>query len=196
MSRPRVILTGLHLFALGAWAGMLMLVGAAAAIAFPTMKRLDPQLPEFSQYNEDHWMIAAGSVMNRVFQLADWVALGLATLALVSLVLIFAGRQSAPRLRRTVHGIVLLVAMTLLLIESFVLAPRMRSTLEEFLDAARAGDIATANLARDEFRADHPMASRLMMAQFSAVMLSFAAGAWCLLPSCGVVRGTEQEDAS
>ena len=58
MPRCAAAAEGLHLAALGAWLGAIVVSGAAAAIIFPTMRSLDPRMPEFGSYQGPHWMIA------------------------------------------------------------------------------------------------------------------------------------------
>ena len=66
-SRP--FASRLVLAAIALWLGVLLVSGLTAAVAFPTMKPLAPQLPDYAAVS-DHWKITAGAIANRVFTVA------------------------------------------------------------------------------------------------------------------------------
>ena len=63
----------IHTLALCLWLAALILGGASAAVVFPTMKSVNPMLPDFPGFEADHWKIAAGMVQQRIFFVSDTV---------------------------------------------------------------------------------------------------------------------------
>ena len=93
-----------HLAALGVWFGALVTVSATAALAFPTMKRLQPALPGFRIDLADHPQIAAGHVMNPAF-------MGVMVGGAVCSLLVALGWPSFGAWRRGLCGILMLLAV-------------------------------------------------------------------------------------
>lgn len=155
---------------LGIWLGALLAVGAAAAIAFPTMKKLNPSLPEFSAVDE-HWSIAAGSIFQPMFVGVLIIAVGLGVLATsIGVVSV----RHASKGRRLLLN-VLLVASALTAVAGLVVARDMRANWLTFLDAAKAGDTGVATMARASFDQSHPLASTLLKGQAAMVFITLAA---------------------
>lgn len=174
----RRLLESLHLAAVSLWLGALVLAGATAAIAFPTMSRLDPRLPEFAAYPGPHHRIAAGQVMQRVFLVTDLVQVGAVFVAGVALsVLILRGHVALTRPMTVVRAALLLGVLGLLGYKLFVLDPRMSLSLRAFWSAAAEGRLEDAEAARRAFDADHPRAS---------AVLSVLAGGVLALIVCGI----------
>lgn len=155
---------------LGVWLGALLAVGAGAAIAFPTMKRLDPSLPGFDGVDE-HWKLAAGSIFQPMFIGALVVAIGAGVLASVLTILCV---RHTSRARRLTLNILVLTA-TLSAAASLVVARGMRSDWLTFLDAVRAGDRAAASTARQAFDRRHPLSSNLLKSQAVIVLVTLIA---------------------
>lgn len=162
----------LHAAAAGIWIGSVAMVGTLAAIAFPTMKKLDPTVPEFAAVG-DHWKIAAGSVANKMFVVVDSVSLAcclvcLATLGLSLSIRVKLGRpRSALWIFRT---LAMTIAAGCLAYQLFILAPRMAENIHTFWDAARAGEVAKAATAQAAFDADHPTASNVIFIMFAGAL--------------------------
>ncbi len=160
---------------LGLWAGALGLSAATAAIAFPEMKSLEPQLGAYSAYDGEHWVLAAGHVAAGVFGISRLVELGCLGLASVLLVAIaLRGRMGrsamAPRLA------LLLALVALMGYRVGVLGARMDATLDEYWASAEAGDTETAAAARARFDADHGTATTTMAATLVLVLGSLGGG--------------------
>lgn len=167
----------LHAAAAGIWIGGVGMVGTLAAIAFPTIKKLNPTVPEFAAVG-DHWKIAAGSVANKMFVVADSVSLVcclvcLATLGLGLSIRVKRGREHARSALWIFRTLAMTVAAGCLAYQLFILGPRMSENVHVFWDAARAGEVAKANAAQAAFDADHPIASNIIVSMFAA--------AWALL---------------
>lgn len=148
---------------LSAWVGALGMTAVAAATIFPTMERLAPSLPDYARYGGEHWPIAAGVPMQRIFAIFDGVQLvccvASAGLAVAPVLRRGAGRVDPFLVARAfVVGLAFLgVAYYLLL-----LTPQMITDLRLYWEAARAGDTAGAESFRAAFEARHPTANRVL----------------------------------
>ncbi len=152
--------TTLHLAAAGFWLAAILFVGLAAALAFPVMKDLNPTLPGFSGYPDDHWIIAAGYVTNPLFGVLRVVQL--ACLAVCGVTFLLTVRKTKGRVLSGVRAILLVLTLGAVIFDIAVLSPRMQGELAAFRDAAQAGDVALANAHRSAFDADHPLGRRLL----------------------------------
>lgn len=181
MPRGRAICQGVHLASVSLWLGATVMTGVAAAIAFPTMKGLDPALPDFAAYPTDHWMIAAGAVMNKVFAVLDYASVALAVVAAQALVIAAMPcglRLSAPS--SIVRLLALAVAVGALGYSLFMLRPEMNAHLLEFHSHAMAGRLAEADAARSAFDALHPPASNALGVIAIALVVLVFMGIWSL----------------
>ncbi|MGP1347051.1 MAG: hypothetical protein ACTS3F_10350 [Phycisphaerales bacterium] len=174
-----------HIAALGVWLGALVLTGIAAAITFPTLRILDPHLPNYAEYPEDHWAIAGGAIMNRVFIASDWIALACAIIAAAGGAAALAPRLTRQPLRHTLFRPLAIlraaatIAALLITLASFaLLRPTMNEDLRLFHHAARSGDIAAADAARARFDEAHPRASMILSAQAGLVLIALTLGAY------------------
>lgn len=176
MRRVPAILETAHVTALGVWAGAVVMSGATAAVIFPQMRELDPTLEAFAATPGEHWVIAAGWVMARVFWVMDAVQLGCAGVAALTLI--------ALVWMRGVFGIrfvllrVLLVgaAVATLLWYLMAVAQPMSTDLAGYWEAAKAGEAERAATLRASFDARHPVASRALGALGVLALVSAVAG--------------------
>jgi hypothetical protein len=172
--RPRTAaLESLHTAALGLWLGVLILAGAAAAILFPTMHSLDPTLREYPAYTGPHWSLAAGTVANRIFNIAGIIEVACAAVFLATLAALLVTRSLtrwAAILRTLITG-VLAAAWVLRTIPS----ARIAAELVAYDHAAHAGDNALAEQHRAVIAAIHPFATNLMAATAILLILALAA---------------------
>lgn len=179
MSRGRAVSETVHLTALGVWLGSVLMAGAAAAVIFPTVKALNPQLPDYAGYTGEHWLIAAGQPAARIFLIADGVQMVCATLCIVTMgVLLFLSRIPLRRPSAVVRVCALAAAVCILGFQSVYLRPRMDLNMRGHWEAAIQGNNAEAAKFKQIFDADHPLASRLMGANALAVFVALVAGAW------------------
>jgi hypothetical protein len=168
-----------HMAALGVWLGAMVVIGVAAAIAFPTMRGLAPELPAFAGYPKDHWAIAAGHLMNRLFVVGDWLGLVLGLVAFGAIVgALLAGARRLATPLGVLRSVATVLAMLIAVASLVLMRPGMNADLDEFWGAARAGEVARADAARARFDAMHPKASLVLSAQagivFVALLLSAA----------------------
>ncbi|MBL8747250.1 MAG: hypothetical protein JNK58_12955 [Phycisphaerae bacterium] len=153
------IAEGVHIASLGLWIGTLVMAGLTAAIAFPTMKRLDPSLPGFpAAAAGDHWSIAAGHIANPVLTVGVCTQAVLAVLAIVTLFRAAGARGWQTYARR---ACVVLASVLAMLLFALVVG-KMRPAIAEYWHAAQAGDAAAARERKAHFDAMHPSSSRLM----------------------------------
>lgn len=186
IERPRAPLSGVraaleaaHAAALGVWVGALVMTGAAAAVAFPTMRAMSPSLPEFASYPEDHWMIAAGRVMARVFFISDMAQLICASLAALSLAALWASGSISRRRAAQVIRAALLAALLLSLAQYLLFPARqMAQDLHSFWTAAAAGDIEQADEHRAAFDSMHGAASMRLALHSVGALATLLVGAW------------------
>ncbi len=185
--RPRTLRT-IQAGMLGVALGVLVMTGAAAAIAFPTMKALQPSLPEFASYPSDHHRIAAGQVMARVFRVAEAALAATLVVAIIAftLDLVRASRQATvlERRVRAARGVLYVGMLAIMGFKFGVLNPRMNAELGAFWSDARAGNVQAADAHRAAFDADHPTASKLLYAQAVLVALALLV---CVAPVGGDV---------
>lgn len=182
----RTICELVHLSALGIAAGAMAMTGAAAAIAFPTMKSLAPVLPAFKVDEAQHWSIAAGSVMNRVFGVADVIVLGAAIAAALTLIVVaFIARRSIASMTGVLRCVALVTMCGAVGFGWFGLRPRMQGNLEAYWSAAREGRVEDAAKFKAAFDADHPRASMLLSMQFVLSVTALGFGGWSALGARG-----------
>jgi hypothetical protein len=176
-----------HLGALGIWAGFLGATAAFAASAFPIMKQLDPMLPAYARYPQDHWKIAAGSVVQRGFLINDIVQFVCAVLAVGTMGCLIA-LFGLPRRRAStiVRACSLGVAMACAAGSIIIVSPQLNAAIRLKWAAAAAGDLAAAARHGQAVDILHPISSKLLGATLVFVLLAFFAGLW------GTCRGREQ----
>lgn len=182
----RTFSTTLHLMSLGVWAGAVLISGATAAVAFPTLKSLGvrlEKLPEAMQA-ESAFRLAAGAVAQRVFLIADMLSFACAVIAGVTLLgLMLAGALPRSRPATYVRGIAYGVGLASLAALLFVVTPRIITASKEHMRAALAGDIAAAERARAASADLHPIATNLMVAEVLGVLIALSLGAWAAAKS-------------
>lgn len=161
-------------------AGALGMTGAAAAIAFPTMRDLAPSLGAYPMYPGTHWTLAAGEVMRRVFTVSDIVMLVAGVLGGVAITVAFALRRGAERATIWQWARVLLAIAIIGIIayQALLLRPAMNDELHAHLAAAAIGDAATADFHRENFSAMHPTASRTLGTTFALSLAACLLGVW------------------
>jgi hypothetical protein len=201
-------LEALHMLTAILWFTALVGAGLGAAVVFPALKPLNPQLPDFAAYTGEHWRIAAGHVGNRLFAISDAFQLAcpiVCTLLLVPAVLGSRADGDGSRAKLGVLGIarllLLAIAVVLGLYQSLILGPHMRETIEAFWAAARAGNMEAAAPLQSAFDADHPKARFVMESSALAVLGVIVTGLWkradCGLQTADSTTKTvnsEQED--
>lgn len=183
MPRLATPLLVLHILALSLWLGCVVTAGLAAAIVFPTMKALDPHLPQYAGYTGDHWMLAAGRIADRVFDATDTAQVGAAVVATLTGVGLLLARVVRARSRSALAWLIALAgALCVLAYTLTILRPRMTTNLIAYWDAASRADNPAAEAARAAFSAEHPLASNLMVATALLVLLALT----LIVPAAGI----------
>ncbi|GJQ29781.1 MAG: hypothetical protein HBSAPP03_16650 [Phycisphaerae bacterium] len=162
MPRFRAFCDALCLASFALWLGVVIMSGIVAAVAFPTMKSLNPSLPDFAAYPGEHWTIAAGHVARRVFDLGAMLQAGCAAIACVTLTGSALGDPRRPRRIPFARAIALLLAVGILGYWRLSLTPTMDADLDAFWAAARAGNTESADAHKAAFNAAHPVAARTL----------------------------------
>jgi len=188
------LVEAVHVTALGVWLGALVMAGITAAIVFPTMRALEPDLPNYAGYKGSHADLAAGMVQNKVFFAADVIQFGAGLLSLATIIglIAFLGLP----LRRISTGVRLVGLGAALGLASFwlmVLAPRMQTETQAYWRAAEAGDTAAAQTHRAAFEEDHPVAANIMTATALSVLVALGGGAFS---AAGGRREAESSEAA
>ena len=147
--------------AAAAWLMELLMSGAMAAVIFPTMKSLNPVIPGFEKMPQDHWALAAGSVMRIIFLIGDCLQCVLAAVSCVAAVMVIRGYQLRG-VRAALLGVPLVVGVVAAVLSAVWLSPRMRSEMDDAIAAARAGKAEEAQAARARFTAMHPTSEALL----------------------------------
>ncbi len=163
-----------------AWVSALVTAGISAAMAFPTMHEFAVEVPKFRALDaSEHWSIAAGLLMERIFTLTDMIQLVAALLVIVGLVGSLAlGSRRRQRISGVLRALCVLGAAGLLAYRILVLAPSMNASLHSYWNAAEAGKIDVAMRHRADFQAAHPTASRIYGVMFAMLIAGAAITAW------------------
>lgn len=179
MSRARAVAETVHLTALGLWTGCVIMTGVAAAIIFPSIKELRPQLPDYAGYTGEHWLVTAGHPASRIFFASDAAQFTFACLAIVTMcVLLFVVKIPLRRPAAVVRLLALVVALGAFGYYFLVLAPRMQLNLRGFWEAAIQGNNTEAMKFKAIFDGDHPVSRTLMAVIAGSVLASFISGVW------------------
>jgi len=157
--KKHVIFEEIHTVALSLLIGVVVMSGIFAAVLFPTMKRMDPLLPEFSTYTGEHWRVAAGRIASLVFLISSWIQGSLFACSLAALFL----APLAARVSRMRLATVAVTAMLLLVVIGVIFLP-LQQMLHVYWDFAKQGDIERAATTQIRFDALHKFATPSMLA--------------------------------
>lgn len=167
-----------HLASLGIWTGALVGAGIAAAVTFPTVRDVDPNLPAYAEYAGPHWMLAAGKVASKVFLLTDFVQFGCAFLAIAGFALAMVSGKPPRSWLLFARALFMGLAFLAVAYHLLILMPGMQHDLRQYWDAALQGDTETAERFRQAFADRHPAASRSIGMTAIATLLTLATGLW------------------
>lgn len=183
-----------HLTALAVWLGGLVMTGVAVAIIFATTKELDPRLPAYAGFEGEHWRLAGGQIAARIFLATDIIQFGAVLLAGITFALgtLLFG-VPMRRLSTFLRAALLLGLICVLSYQFFLLAPEMNANLRQYWSAAMSGDTAAAEGFREAFDRDHPLATRLLVANTIQVLALLVIGVWTLSGDDGSSTGNGSE---
>jgi hypothetical protein len=167
----------LHVAALAFWLGAVVMTGVAAAVIFPTVRGLDPALPEYAGYQGEHWMLLAGKVANNVFIGAAIVQVICACLVVASMIGLTVWER-IPRWVIAARWVSVVLVLACLGFNMVVLRPRMSRNLAAYWQHAAAGHNEEANAFRTAFDADHPTATRTFGVTAAMLFLSIGIAGW------------------
>ncbi len=194
MNQGRRFCETIHITALALWLGGLVMTGVTAAVVFPTMREMDPALPQYAAFTGEHWRLAAGRVAARVFFIFDvmqFVAVLIAGVSFGVAILVYG--LPMRRFSTFARGGTLIVLLALLSYQFLVLGPEMNTNMNNYWIAALEGDNGAAERFRQAFEQDHPTATRLMVANTVLVLFSLLAAVWSITDH-GEPGGTTLEE--
>lgn len=159
--KTRRLMSMLCMLSMTLWLTCVVTTGISAATAFTVLPKLNPFIPEYEAYEAiHHGRLLAGLTVEPVFRLTDLAQLILAP-ATVLLVLIQNALLKPPTFLRWINLGTVLIAITLVLCRWIVIDPPMDRHLETYRDAARMGDLKTANAEQEAFNGWHRIAEPL-----------------------------------
>jgi hypothetical protein len=172
------------------WLGSLIVAGAAAAIIFPTMKRLKPSLPDYASYSGEHWSLAGGQIAARIFWLADVIQVACLVIAGLSFgaAIVWFGTPMRSRLTM-LRATLLLLALAVAGYRLGLLEPGLTDALRGYWAAALAGDNEAAARLKQVFDDAHPMQTRLMSGTAALLVCLIAGGIGSIVREPGRERG-------
>ena len=170
----------IHLVALSIWLGSVAMSGVVAAIVFPLMRKLEPTLASYPDYEGDHAMLAGGRVASSVFLAVDTIQFVCATLALCTLAVMIVTGYSINTIARLLRIMVLCATLALLSYHLFLFMPEQMLSLRGYWDFAALGDTGQADVFKDKFLASHSAASRLLGTLTIAVLINIVLSGWTL----------------
>lgn len=164
---------------LGIWIGALLLAATAAAIIFPTVKALDPELYTFAKYTGEHWRITAGIPAQKIFFSADIVQLICAALACAGMIVLIVTRAVEPWNHRVTSGMIRSIPLTIVMmlfgVHLFFISPSMSSNWVQFLAHAKAGEMELATPFQEKFASMHPVSTKILGSLLVALLITLLA---------------------
>ncbi|MCA9295978.1 MAG: hypothetical protein KC983_05660 [Phycisphaerales bacterium] len=159
-------LSAIHALALTIWSATLISAAIAAMNVFPTMKVMAIDAERFDALPRDeHGLIVAGVVMERIFATIDIVQMAIAPIAVLTGIIVFYRSRACPRpWSARLHVVAIVLAGVLLAGHLTMLAPTMNRELHAFWSSAEAGDVEDAREHRAAFDELHPFADTLLRA--------------------------------
>jgi hypothetical protein len=189
MRRWRPFLEAIHLTAAGVCTGAILMAGVTAAILFPAVKKMDPQLPAYSAYTGEHWRIVGGHIGEPMFLAVDLVQFVCLLLTFGTLTAIaFSRDESTRRISFAVRSLALLVAFVTFCWRFFVVTPPLNETLQAYWKAAQAGNNDQAGVYQAAFDAGHGTSSTLMQITLAAMLVATFAGIWNAVAGASAAR--------
>jgi hypothetical protein len=173
-----------HWAALALWIAAIVAAGVAAIGVFGTLADVRLTVHEYAAFPNDanqHGMLAAGRIMERVFFLVDVLQFIAAPLLLASASLELVLRLPWSRGRAGVARLVCMAtAVATLTYQAVVVSPTMNRELRSYWEHAAAGNVLAAQAHQESFNQLHPRAEMLMNARLALLLivlvLSAAAG--------------------
>lgn len=170
------------------WVSAMLTAGVAAYAVFGTL--LDESLglslsayASFPSEHAQHGRLAAGTIMEKVFTISDYMQVVAAVMVVVGL---FGQLVMAGRARRRPSNIIRVACLAgvlgLLVFRVFMLAPEMNHNLRSYWEMARVGSVDAARRHRDAFEQDHPTASNVLTVSLVLLLVMVAASASAMTP--------------
>jgi len=172
----------IYWFFLSLWFGSLVMTGVTAAIAFPTLKERGVIVPGFDAVPEsEHFLIAAGSVLNKVFFVNDVIQfIAAIVVTLITGLQLFSTRLRLPKMANLIRLGALAAVLLSLSYHLLVLAPRMNYNLRQYWDLAQQGEDYSAF--KEKFDEDHPIARNILAMNTFGLIIIIGSSAYMMIP--------------
>jgi hypothetical protein len=169
---------------LAAWFAAIVASGVAAVHAFGRLPDLEPVLPAFKALDDiPHDRLAAGYVMEGVFQTVDATQVAAAILVVLASIGLHVGRLAqGARWSNALRFACLGLAMVILAAALLGPVRTLRREQAAFWSAARAGDVDRAREHRAMFVATHGLASAMYRVNLLLLTAGIASSALALGP--------------
>lgn len=179
---PR-ILNSIYWLLLSLWFGSVVMSGVTAAIAFPTLRDRGVVIPSFSSVDpSEHFKIAAGSVMYKVFFVTDIIQLvSVVVVIAITGVQLSSRRITLPKVPNLIRIGALVVVLLTVSYQILVLSPRMNANLTQYWKLAENGEDGSTY--QQAFEDDHPVASRVLTIDAFALVILVVSSGYMMLSS-------------
>jgi hypothetical protein len=152
--------------ALSTWFGSVLFIAVAAPIIFRSVREMNPLLPNVLSVNlqGQHGELVAGTIVGHLLSRLALIEMGCAGALLVVLIMhpFVIETSDANRIPAILRTLMFIAAAALVLIDRFVLWPKIWKARQEYLDHADEPEIA--NPAKDRFDEEQRRSVMLMQA--------------------------------
>lgn len=170
----RRLVSMLCILSIALWLTCVVTTGVSAANTFSVLLKLNPVIPEYEAYDlARHGRLLAGLTVEPIFRMTD-----LAQLVLVPVTLLLVVIQNTlikpPRVLRWINIGAVVIAIVLVLGRWIIIDPPMDAHLQSYREAARTGDMQTANKEQESFNDWHRIAEPLWGATGLLLLIGLA----------------------
>jgi hypothetical protein len=156
----------LYWLALSTWFGSVLFIAVAAPIIFRSVREMNPLLPNVLSVNlqGQHGELVAGTIVGHLLSRLALIEMACAGALLVVLIMhpFVIDTSDANRIPAILRTLMFIAAAALVLIDRFVLWPKIWKARQEYLDHADEPEIA--NPAKDRFDEEQRRSVMLMQA--------------------------------
>jgi hypothetical protein len=168
-----MIVQTVYWLALSIWFGGLMFVSIIWPIIYRTIGEYNPTLPTVLSVNleNEHGSVLAGNVVANILRLFSNVQLACAGALLATLLAQWGVMDLSPqnKLHAMIRGALFVAAVTIMLIDRFLMWPKLMLHRQRYLDHADEPDIA--NPAKEQLDRYQQEAARLLFVQLIILSL-------------------------
>ena len=156
------------------WLTCVVTTGVAAANTFSVLLKMNPIIPEYEAYDlARHGRLLAGLTVEPIFRMTDLIQMFLVPATLL-LVVMQNTLIKPPTVLRWINIGTVVIAIVLVLGRWTVIDPPMDTHLQSYREAARIGDMQTANKEQESFNDWHRIAEPLWGATGLVLLIGLA----------------------